>query len=113
MNQAHEDVIKFDTVSVIDFFVESRAEAGWIRCEVGINKLESIRQDGGVVESLGALEMFGAEGSVGGYSGIIMMFFVMFFKRLGTGEDFTGALGQTWMSATWHNCMSARWMWWT
>ena len=47
----------------------------------------------GVVENLGALKMFGAEGSVGGYLGIIMMFFIMFFKCLGTGENFTGALG--------------------
>ena len=93
MDKAHEDVVTFATVSVIDFFVESRAEAGWIRREVGINKLESIRLDGGVVESLGALEMFDAEGSVGGYVGIIMIFFVVFFKRLGTGEDFTWALG--------------------
>ena len=37
--------------------------------------------------------MFGAECSVSGYAGIIMVFFVMFFKCLGTGEDFTGALG--------------------
>ena len=37
--------------------------------------------------------MFGAEGSVSGYAGIIMVFFVMFFKCLGTEEDFTGALG--------------------
>lgn len=31
--------------------------------------------------------MFGAEGSVSGYSGIIMVFFVMFFKCLGTGDS--------------------------
>ena len=80
-------------VTVNHFFVESRAEAAWIRCDVGIDELESIRPDGGVDESLGALKMFGAEGSVGGYSGIIMMFFVVFSKHLGTGEDFTGALG--------------------
>lgn len=55
MDEAHEDVVKFAAVSVIDFFVESRAEAGWVGCEVGLDELEGIRPDGGIVESLGAL----------------------------------------------------------
>ena len=92
MDEAHEDIVKFAAVFVIDFFVESRAEAGWVGREVGLDELEGIRPGGGVVESLGTLEMFGAEGSVGDDPGIMMMSFVMFFQRLGTGEDFTGAL---------------------
>ena len=88
-----EDVVKFATVSGIDFFVESGAEANRVRCDMGIDKLESVRPDGGVVESLGALEMFGAEGGVDDHPGIMMMLLVMFFECLGTGEDFTGALG--------------------
>ena len=79
MDKAHEDVIKIATDSVIDFFVESRAEAGRVGCDVGINELEGVRPDGGVVDSLGALEMFGAEGGVGDHPGIAMMFLVMFF----------------------------------
>ena len=93
MDEAHEDVVKFAAVFVIDFFVESRAEAGWVGREVGLDELEGIRPGGGIVESLGTLEMFGAEGSVSGHSGIIIVLFVMFVKCLGTGEDFTGALG--------------------
>ena len=91
--QAHEDIVKFATVSVIDFFVDSHAEAGRLRCDVGIDKLEGIRPDGGVVESLGALKMFVAEGSVGGHSGIIVMFSVIFFKCLGTGRLHRGIGG--------------------
>ena len=55
MDEVHEDVVKFAAVSVIDFFVESRAEAGWVGCEMGVDELEGIRPDGGIVESLGAL----------------------------------------------------------
>ena len=54
--------------------------------------------------------MFGAEGSVSGYSGIIMVFFVMFSSALALEKTSQGHWGQTWMLATWHSCMSARWM---
>ena len=111
MDEAHEDVVKFAAVLIL--CVESRAEAGWIRCGLGIDELESIRPDGGVVESLGVLKMFGAEGSVGNYSGIIIMFFVMFSSALALEKTSQGHWGHSWMLATWHNCMSARWMWWT
>ena len=79
MDKAHEDVIKLARVSVIDFFMESRAEAGWVGCDVGVNELEGVRIDGGVIESLGVLTIFGAEGHVYDYPGIVMMFSVIFF----------------------------------
>ena len=49
IDKAHEDVVKFALVSVIDYFVESRAEAGRVGYDVGINKLEGVGPDGGVV----------------------------------------------------------------
>ena len=79
MDQAHEDVIKLVPVSVIDFFMESCAKASWVGCDVGVDELKGTSLSGGVIESLGPLEMFGAEGCVGGYLGVIMMFLVMFF----------------------------------
>ena len=45
--------------------MESRAEASWVGCDVGVDELEGARPSEGVIESLGALEMFGAEGCVG------------------------------------------------
>ena len=79
MYKAHKDVIKLAPVSVIDFSIESCAEAGGVGCDVGIGELEGVRPDGGVIESVGASEMFGAEGCVGDYPGIVMMFLVMIF----------------------------------
>ena len=55
MGNAHEDPIKLAPQSVIDFFVESCAEAGWVRCDVVIGELEGIRPDGGLIESLESL----------------------------------------------------------
>ena len=59
--------------------MESCAEASWAGCDVGVNELEGVRPDGGVIESLGALEILGAEGRICDCPGIVMMFLVMLF----------------------------------
>ena len=79
MDKADENVTKFIPVSVIGFFMESHAEASWVGCDVGADELEGVKPSGCVIESLGASEMFGADGHIDGYRGIVMMFFVMFF----------------------------------
>ena len=73
MNNAHENINKLAPQSVIDFFIESCSEAGWVGCNVVIGELEGARPDGRIIESLGALYMFGTEGCVDGYPGINMV----------------------------------------
>ena len=77
MDQAHEDVVKFSPV--IEFLMDSHAEAGWIGCDVDVDGLKGVSPSGGVIESLGTLEMFGAEGCIGGYPSVVMVFLVVFF----------------------------------
>ena len=49
------------------FFMESRAEVSWVGCDVVFDELKGVSPSGVVTESLGTLEMFGAEGCVGGH----------------------------------------------
>ena len=46
---------------------------------MGVNALESFMSSGGVIESLGAVEISGAEGNFGGYPGVVMLFLVILF----------------------------------
>ena len=59
--------------------MKSRAEASWVGCNVGVDELKGVSPSGGAIDDLGPLEIFGAEGCVGGYPGVVMMFLVMFF----------------------------------
>ena len=59
--------------------MESRAEVSWIGCDLGFDKLKGLSPSGVVIESLGTLEMFGAEGCVGGHPGVVVVFLIVFF----------------------------------
>ena len=58
--------------------MESRAEVSWVGCNVVFDELKGVSPSGVVTESLGTLEMFGAEGCVGGHSGVVVVFLIVF-----------------------------------
>ena len=70
---------------------------------MGIDELEGVKPDGGVIEILRALEMFdaeGAEGSVGDCTGIVMVFLVMFSSALALEKTSQGHWRHTWVLTT-------------
>ena len=58
--------------------MDFRAKVSWVGCDVGFDGMKGTSSSGVTIESLGTLEMFGAEGCVGGHPGIVVMFLVVF-----------------------------------